>query len=89
MCSICGRYNCAAWCPNNYSKGIYTCSSCGSGICVGEKYYKIGDSYFHKECLVDNFCKEELISLFGATPRVAARVNGTLGIVGVKDGKQN
>lgn len=72
MCSICGQFNCASWCPFNIGKRIFTCDSCGSGICDGEKYYKIGKKYFHKECLVENYCKEELLLIFGATPRVAS-----------------
>ena len=75
VCSICGQYTCAAWCPNNYDGGIFTCSSCGCGICDGEKYYKIEESYFHKKCLINNFCKEELIELFGAAPRVASKTD--------------
>lgn len=76
MCSICNYFICPSQCPNHYDKGIYTCECCGDGICDGESYYKIGDRYFHKDCLIENYCNDDLLLLFGASPRVASRGYG-------------
>ena len=81
MCSIC---NCS---PLVQDAAIYSCECCREGICEGERYYKVGTSYFHKECLTDNYCNEELLELFGATPRVATRAGISLHIVGVVNGR--
>ena len=64
MCNICGQFNCASWCPNNYDAGVFTCESCGEGIGNVDKCFEINGKHYHKRCLINNFCKEELIEIF-------------------------
>jgi len=87
VCSICNHLLCPSWCPNHTGTGVFVCGSCGDSICDGESYYKVGNTYFHKECLVDNFGKEDLLSLFGATPRVARKALASCVFVGVENEK--
>ena len=87
VCSICNHFRCPSWCPGHLGDGVFACESCGDGICDGEQYYKIGKSYFHKECIIDNFCKEDLLLLFGATPRVARKALASCVFVGVENEK--
>lgn len=87
MCSICNQFICPPDCPNHFEKGIYTCGCCGNGICDGDGYYKIGNSYFHKECLLNSYDKDELLLLCGATPRIATKGGLACVFVGVKYGK--
>ena len=89
MCSICNKLDCPTTCPNHNIKEIYRCGCCGDGICDGEGYYKIGKSYFHMECLLDNYSNDELLSLLGAGPRIATRVRLACVFVGVKNEKQD
>ena len=72
MCSICNQLVCPELCPNQGGVSIYRCSHCKEGICKGDSYYKLGNSYFHKECLLDCYDKEELLSLLGTSIRVAS-----------------
>ncbi|MBQ8146795.1 MAG: hypothetical protein IJ039_08420 [Clostridia bacterium] len=74
MCSICNQFSCPELCPNHRGRSFYTCSHCREGICNGESYYKINGSYFHKECLLDSYDKEELLSLLGAPVRLASEL---------------
>ena len=87
MCSICNCFPCHG--GTACAKPIYTCGCCGEGICEGERYYQVGKSYFHKDCLAENYCNEELLALFGATPRVATREEIVIRIVGVANGKKD
>lgn len=87
MCSICNSFLCPDERPSYGGEAIYVCGCCGSGICEGERYYRVGRSCFHKECLTDNYCNEELLKLFGATPRVATRKGIGVSIIGVANGK--
>ena len=83
MCSIYSGFPLA----KDVDTPVYRCGFCGEGICEGERYYKVGVTYFHKECLTDNYCNEELLKLFGATPRVATKEEISLRIVGVVNGR--
>ena len=74
MCSICNQFSCPELCPNHGGKSIYVCSHCKEGIYNGESYYKLGSSYFHKECLLDGYDKEELLSLLGTPVRRASEI---------------
>lgn len=74
MCSICNQLICPELCPNHEGRSIYTCSHCKEGICIGDSYYKLGGSYFHKECLLECYDKEELLSLLGAPVRRASEI---------------
>ena len=87
MCSICNQFSCPLGCPNYRELGAYACHLCGDGICNGESYYKIGASYFHKECLLDSYDKEELLSLLGALPRIATDLKIACVLIGEADGK--
>ncbi len=87
MCSIFSGFHSSNGCGVLGDEAIYICQCCGEGICEGEKYYRVGNSCFHKECLTDNYCNEELLSLFGATPRVASREGISVSVVGVLNGK--
>ena len=71
MCSVCNQFPCPAGCPEHKSQGIYTCRACQDGICNGESYYKIGEFYFHRDCLLDSYDKDELLRLLKGTPRIA------------------
>jgi len=87
VCSICNQFTCPTLCPNHREKGIYTCAECGDGISNGECYYRIGSSFFHKECLLDSYDKEELLLLFGAKPRIAEKCTLALLVLGDMNGK--
>ena len=80
MCSICNDSPCAFGCPNYRQEGRYICADCQDGISNGESYYKIGTSYFHRECLLDSHDKEEILLLFGAK---ACVVSNGLAVIGV------
>ena len=69
-------------------KGVHICGSCQEAVAHGEKYYKIGASYFHKECLLESYDKEELLALLGAVPRRAHRGVACV-FIGVYDAEQN
>lgn len=88
MCSICNCFSLQDGSISTPQGAIFVCGRCGEGICEGERYYNVGKSYFHKECLTDDCCNEELLSLFGVTPRVATRDVISLRIVGVENGEQ-
>ena len=83
MCSVYSRFPLA----NDADLPVYRCGFCDEGICEGERYYKVGVTYFHEECLRDNYCNAELLKLFGATPRVATRDEISLRVVGVINGR--
>ena len=83
MCSIRSCFSHA----KDIDTPVYSCSFCDEGICEGERYYKVGVSYFHEECLRDNYCNAELLKLFGATPRVATKEEISLCVVGVTNGR--
>ncbi len=88
MCSICNQLKCRVGCPNHVGYAVYECAACNEGICKGDRYYKIGESYFHRDCLLECYDKDELLALMGAVPRRAS-----LGIacvfIGVRDAEQN
>ena len=88
MCSICNQQKCAMECPNYEEKAIYLCATCGEGITQGERYYKIGRSYYHKDCLLDCYDKDELLALVGAVPRRAG-LSVSCVFIGVYDAEQN
>ena len=87
MCSICNQFVCPAACPNSNGARVYTCQECGDGIYIGESYYKIKDSYYHKECISDAYSKQDILGLFGITPRIAQGLNISLLLIGEKNGK--
>lgn len=72
-------------CPEYTERGIYTCYACKDGICNGESYYKIGALYFHRECLMDSYDKDELLRLIKGQPKTAS--NYSLVFIGEKDEK--
>ena len=86
---MCNIFNCFSSSAHGVRSdaAIFVCESCGEEICEGERYYQVGRSYFHKDCLAENYCNEELLALFGATPRVATREEIVIRIVGVANGK--
>ena len=71
MCSICGGIQHATWCPERSDPSVFTCESCGEGICDGEQYYEINGKYYHNECLHDNYCISEILKMFGAKVEIA------------------
>ena len=89
MCDICDMTKCPVSCPNYSDKGIYTCTICQGGISLEEQMYRINGAYYHKECLLDFYDKEELLALLGARPRPASKesIKGIMAILGVKNGK--
>ena len=87
MCSICNQLSCPTLCPNRREQGTHTCHVCGDGIVTREYYYQIGTSFFHKDCLLDYYDKDELLALFGAQPRMAEESSIALLILGDKDEK--
>lgn len=88
MCSICNQQRCGEECPNHTSPSLHSCALCKDGIVIGERYYKIGKSYFHKECLLEGYDKDELLALMGAFPRKARRGVACV-FLGVYDAEQN
>ena len=89
MCSICNQIVCPIACPNQVSQGLYTCKSCGEEITVGDTYYKLGASYFHKECLLDSYDANDILTLLGVFPRTARGLSLTCLVIGEKDGRQD
>lgn len=87
MCSICNQFACPIGCPNHREKGIYKCAECGDGISIGEKYYKVKNTYYHKDCLFEIYDKDGLLDLFGINSRIATGLSLTCLIIGEKDGK--
>ena len=88
VCSICEQPLCPIGCPGYSEKGIYQCGACEDGICDGESYYKIGKTYFHRECLLECYDKDELLTLFGAIPRVATNCKVVF-LGGIKNERKN
>lgn len=61
MCEICMSYPCNPRCPNaDEPKEVYTCSECREPIYEGDKYYNIGNAYYHEECITVDILLEEL-----------------------------
>lgn len=89
MCHICNMARCPINCPNHNEIGIYTCKICQDGISISEQMYRINGAYYHKECLLDFYDKDELLALLGVRPRLASKesIRGILAILGVKNGK--
>ena len=71
MCSVCNQQPCPVGCPERSDIGIYRCGVCHEGICDGERYYKIGNACFHRDCLLDRYDKDELLQLLKGPARVA------------------
>jgi hypothetical protein len=64
MCDVCHYTPCLNGCPNQPEpEAVYTCSSCKEGIFDGEEYAEIDGSYYHLECLNDNYTIRELLNL--------------------------
>jgi hypothetical protein len=52
MCNICNeRYGHDIWCPDYVNSELRECNECGSYIHQGQGFYKLGDLYFHKDCI--------------------------------------
>ena len=60
---------------------------CEDRIGIREYFYQVGDSFFHKDCLLDYYDKDELLALFGAKPRTVAEGSIALLVLGDKDEK--
>ena len=89
MCQICNMTRCPVNCPNYSEKGIYTCKICQGGISAEEQIYRINGAYYHKECLLDYYDKDELLALLGVRPRPASKesIKGILAVLGEKNEK--
>ena len=89
MCHICNMARCPVNCPNHKEKGLYTCKICESGISASEQMYRINGAYYHKECLLDFYDKDELLALLGVRAHPASResIKGILTILGEKNEK--
>ena len=73
MCSVCNQFICPVDCPEFALPRLYTCAVCQDGICDGERYYKIGSSYFHRKCLLDSYDNEELLRLLVGPAKMATK----------------
>ena len=71
MCSVCNQFPCPVGCPEKGSQGLYTCAICEDGICNGERYYKVNGEYFHRDCLLDSYDKDELLQLLKGPGAIA------------------
>lgn len=89
MCQICNMARCPVNCPNYREKGVYSCKICGGSIAESEQMYRISGNYYHKDCLLDFYDKDELLALLGYRPRLASKevIKEFSLILGGKDGK--
>jgi hypothetical protein len=53
-------------CPNAPEPiAIYTCSCCGEGITLGEKFVEINGEDYHYDCVVHSYTVDEILELVG------------------------
>lgn len=65
MCSICWQTPCHPQCPNAPEEmPKFTCSICGYGIYMGDKYAECPDGEICEHCL-DDMTTTELLRVFG------------------------
>ena len=61
MCEYCHSYPHKSGCPNEpKAKNVYICKHCKEGIQEGEEFARIGEDFYHLECLEDLGIKEVL-----------------------------
>lgn len=61
MCEYCHSYPHKAGCPNEPEpKEVYICKHCKEGIQEGEEFVRIGEDFYHLECLEGLGIKEVL-----------------------------
>lgn len=53
MCDVCLQSICPSGCPNSEDEVILTCTACGRGIKVGERYYR-----YRSRLLVFKICED-------------------------------